>query len=233
MKSINIEGKPRASKGKKESGTLRKQGNVPCSIYGGKENVTFYAPVSAFKDLVYTPEFYSASITVDGRQFNCVMQEIQFHPITDEIIHIDFRELHPDKKIILELPVKLEGIAPGVKEGGRVNLRLKKMRVRLLPQHFVEHITVNIGKLELGDAVRVGEMKVDGIEFLNASHIPIVNVLIPRVVKEETPAVAATAEGAAPAEGAVTAEGTAPPVAGATPPASGEKGAAKPEEKKK
>ncbi|MCY7409193.1 MAG: 50S ribosomal protein L25/general stress protein Ctc [Chitinophagales bacterium] len=223
MKSITIEGNVRSNVGKKETNTLRKQGNVPCSIYGGKENVNFYSAVNAFKELVYTPEFYTATIKVDGNDYNCVMQDIQFHPISDEILHIDFRELHPDKKIILEIPVSLEGVAPGTKEGGRVNQRMKKVKVRLLPKDLVEHITVNIGHLTLGKAVRISEMKVDGIEFLNAPHIPIVNVMVPRVVKEETSvAAAATTETAAPVEGAAS---------GAAPAA--EKGAEKKDEKKK
>jgi large subunit ribosomal protein L25 len=200
MKSITIEGKVRSNIGKQVTNTLRKEANVPCSIYGGKENVNFYAPKTAFKELVYTPEFYTATIKIEGNDYNCVMQEIQFHPLTDEILHIDFRELHADKKIILELPVLLQGVAPGAKEGGRVNQRMKKVKVRLLPRDMVEHITVDISHLTLGKAVRVGEIKIEGIEFLNAPHIPIVNVLVPRIVKEETPVAAAATTDAAAAE---------------------------------
>jgi len=230
MKSINIEGKSRSNTGKKETGTLRKQGNIPCSIYGGKENVNFYAPSTSFKELVYTPEFYTANISVDGKTFSCVMQDIQFHPISDEILHIDFRELNPEKKMILELPVKLEGTPAGAKEGGKIYQRMKRIRVRLLPKDLIEHITVKIDHLTLGKSVRVGDMKMDGIEFLNAPHIPIVSVLIPRVEKEEAPA-AATTEAAA-ATAAAPAAGTTPPAAGTTPPAA-EKGAEKKEDKKK
>lgn len=227
MKAITIEGKTRSKTGKKETETLRKQGQIPCSIYGGTENLNFFAPVNAFKELVYTPEFYTTNIKVDGKEFNCVMQDIQFHPITDEVLHIDFRELHPEKKIVLELPVRLEGIAPGVKEGGRIYLRMKKMKVRLLPKDLIEHITVKIDHLALRKSVRVGEIKIEGIEFMSAPHIPIASVLIPRVEKlEEVPVVAAVAAAEVPAAGAVPlAPGAAPPVA--------EKGAAKPEEKEK
>jgi large subunit ribosomal protein L25 len=226
MKAITIEGKTRSKTGKKETETLRKQGQIPCSIYGGAENLNFYAPVNSFKELVYTPEFYTTNIKVDGKEFNCVMQDIQFHPISDAVLHIDFRELHPEKKIVLELPVKLEGIAPGVKEGGRIYLRMKKMKVRLLPKDLIEHITVKIDHLALGKSVRVGEINMEGIEFLSAPHIPIASVLIPRIEKEEVPAVAAVAATEVPAAG------TTPVAAGAPPPAA-EKGAAKPEEKEK
>ncbi|MBS1657905.1 MAG: 50S ribosomal protein L25/general stress protein Ctc [Chitinophagales bacterium] len=222
MKAINIEGKNRSDIGKKSTAELRKNGHIPCSIYGGEKNVNFYAPKVSFKELVYTPEFYAANITVDGNTYNCVMQDLQFHPITDEILHIDFRELNPEKKITVELPVKLEGTAAGTREGGKVNQRMKRLRVRLLPKDLVEHITVKIDHLTLGKSVRVGEMQMEGIEFLNAPHIPIVSVLVPRVEKEETPA-AATAETAA---AATPAAGTAP-AAGAAP------AAEKKEEKKK
>src|SRR5215831_5734509 len=113
MKAITIEGKNRSDVGKKNTASLRKDGNIPCSIYGGKANVNFYAAKTSFKELVYTPEFYTANISVDGKNFSCVIQEIQFHPISDEILHIDFRELNPEKKMILELPVKLEGTPAG------------------------------------------------------------------------------------------------------------------------
>lgn len=220
MRSITIEGQLRKSTGKSDTRELRKSGQVPCSIYGGKENLNFTAPLPAFKDLVYTPEFYTAKIKVDGKEIEAVMQAIQFDPVTDALIHIDFLELHPDKKVTLDLPVRLEGIPVGVRAGGKVNQRIKKMRVRLYPKDLIEHITIKIDQLELGKSVRVGDFELPGIEFLNAPHIPIVSVLIPRVAKEETPAATTAA--------ATTA---AAPAAGAAP--AGDKGAAKPEDKKK
>ncbi len=222
MKSITIEGTVRTNSGKKEAFEVRRQGNIPCSLYGGSDNVNFFAPVAAFKDLVYTPEFYTAQINVDGKQYNCVMQDIQFDPISDDVLHIDFREMHPEKKIVLELPVNLEGTAPGVKEGGRIFLRMKKMKVKLYPKDLVEHITVKVDHLDLGKSVRVSELNIPGIEFLNAPNIPIVSVLIPRVEKEAAPAAATTTAAAATTEAAA---GEAPPAA--------EKGAPKADDKKK
>jgi len=223
MKAISIDGQVRTSFGKKETNDLRKKGHVPCSVYGGKENLLFAAPKNAFRDLVYTPEFYTASIKVDGKEVTAVLQAIQFHPLTDEILHIDFRELHPDRKVVLELPVKLEGTPEGAKEGGKIFQRMKRLKVRLFPKDLVEHVTVKIDHLALGKSVRVGEIKLPGIEFLNAPHIPIISVLIPRQVVEEVPVVAAV-EGES-VEGAT-------PVAGAETPA-GEKGAEKGAEKGK
>jgi large subunit ribosomal protein L25 len=225
MKSITIEGQARKSTGKKDTRTLRKSGHVTCNLYGGSENVDFSAPSPSFKELVYTPEFYTANLKVDGKEIKAIMQHIQFDPVTDELMHIDFMELHPDKKVTLELPVKLEGVPAGTKEGGKINQRMKKLKVRLLPKDLIEHITIKIDHLELGDSVRIRELKMDGIEFLNAPHIPVVSVLIPRAVKEEVPATtAATAATATTATAATPAAGTTP---------APEKGAAKPEEKKK
>jgi large subunit ribosomal protein L25 len=220
MQSISIEGQLRKSTGKAETRELRKTGQVPCSIYGGNENLNFSAPVTAFKDLVYTPEFYTAKIKLDGKELEAVMQGIQFDPVTDDLLHIDFLELHPDKKVTLSLPVKLEGIPAGVRAGGKVNLRMKKMKVRLYPKDLIEHITIKIDHLELGKSVRVGDFELPGIEFLNAPHIPIISVLIPRLAKEETPVAATTA---------AAATATTPAAGTATAPAAG----AKPEEKKK
>ncbi|MBA2423422.1 MAG: 50S ribosomal protein L25 [Chitinophagales bacterium] len=219
MKSISIEGQVRQSTGKTQTRELRKNGQIPCSIYGVKENLSFSAPATSFKDLVYTPEFYTAKISLNGSIIEAVMQDIQFDPVTDDLIHIDFLEIHPEKKLTLELPVNLEGIPAGVRAGGKINQRMKKMKVRLFPKDLIEHITIKIDHLELGRSVRVGDFEIPGVEFLNSPNIPIVSVLIPRVVKEETP-VAATAAVAAPT-----------PAAGAAPAA--EKGAVKLEEKKK
>ncbi|MBA2407343.1 MAG: 50S ribosomal protein L25 [Chitinophagales bacterium] len=219
MQSISIEGQVRQFTGKSQTRELRKNGQVPCSLYGSNKNVNFSAPATSFKDLVYTPEFFTAKITLNGSVIDAVMQDLQFDPVTDNLIHIDFMEIDPDKKLTLELPIRLEGIPAGVRAGGKVNQRMKKMKVRLLPKDLIEHITIKIDHLELGRSVRVGDFEIPGVEFLNAQNIPIVSVLIPRAAKEEAP-VAATAAAVAPT-----------PAAGAAPAA--EKGAAKPEEKKK
>jgi large subunit ribosomal protein L25 len=227
MKSILIEGQLRSGVGKKATRELRAKGLVPCSVYGGKENINFTAPAHAFKSLVYTPEFYLAELKLDGREVKTVMQDIQFDVITDEIQHIDFRELQDDKKIVVEIPVRLEGVPAGAKEGGKVHQRIKKIKAKLLPKNLVEHITVQIEHLTLGKSVRVSELKIDGIEFLNPANIPIVSVLIPRAAKEEVPA-AATAATTTTATAATPAAG-----APAAAPAAPEKGAAKSDEKKK
>ncbi len=190
MKTILIEGTPRKQLGKAAAKRLRSSKLIPCNIYGGAEHLHFSAPVSAFKELIYTPEFYTATIRLNGKDHPCIVQEIQFHPVTDEILHVDFRELHPDKKIVVELPVQLQGSPPGAREGGKIHLRMKKLRVRLLPKDLVEHITVDISHLQLGKSVRVGDLQLPNIELLDNASIPIVTVSVPRVAKEEASAAA-------------------------------------------
>lgn len=222
MKSITIEGQIRKSVGKKETRELRKNGQVPCSLYGGQETINFSAPATAFKNLVYTPEFLTAKIILDGREREALMQDLQFDPVTDVLTHIDFMELHPDKKVTVDIPIKLEGVPAGVRAGGKINQRMKKLKVRLLPKDLMPYIPIRIEHVELGKSIRVSDLRIDGIEFVNAPNFPILSVIIPRVVKEETPATAA-----APAAAAATTAAAAPAAAPA------DKGAAKKEDKKK
>ena len=221
MKSIVIEGTLRENSGKKLSKDLRKNNEVPCNI-NGVENFVFSAPVKSFKSLVYSPDFHTATIKLGDKEVNCVIQELQFHPVTDELVHIDFIELVPGKTLIVEIPLKINGVAKGIKDGGKLYQRIKKLRVKTTPEKLVDRIGIDVENIELGKSIRVGEMKLDGMEILNASHIPVVSVLIPRAIKEETPTAAATAA-VATAAGAA-----APAAAGAAAPA-----AAKPTADKK
>ncbi len=203
MKSIVIEGTLRENSGKKLSKDLRKNNEVPCNI-NGVENFVFSAPVKSFKSLVYSPDFHTATIKLGDKEVNCVIQELQFHPVTDELVHIDFLEIIPGKTLIVEIPLRLNGTPKGAKDGGKITQRIKKLRVKTTPDKLVDRIDINIENIDLGKSIRVGEMKLEGMEILNASHIPVVSVLIPRAIKEETPTAAApvAAAAAAPAAGA-------------------------------
>lgn len=211
MQSINIEGTIRKSVGKRETRELRKNGQIPCSLYGGKETFNFYAPATSFKNLVYTPEFLTAKIMLEGKEREALMQDLQFDPVTDQLNHIDFMELSEDKKVTVNLPIRLEGIPAGVRAGGKINQRMKKLKVRMYPKDLLSHISIKIDHIDLGKSVRVSDLQHDGIEFLNPANFPILSVIIPRVVKEETPTVAATT--AAPAASATPAAGAAAPAA--------------------
>ncbi len=212
MKSIVIEGTLRANSGKKLSNDLRKNEEVPCNI-NGVENFSFSAPVKSFKHLVYTPNFKTATIKLGDKEVNCVIQELQFHPVTDELVHIDFLELVPGKKLIVEIPLQLNGTPKGAKDGGKITQRIKKLRVKTTPEKLVERIQINIENIELGKSIRVIDLKLDGMEILNPLQFPVVSVLIPRAIKEETPTAAAPVAAAA----AVPAAGAAAPAAAAKP----------------
>ncbi|MEI7801112.1 MAG: 50S ribosomal protein L25 [Bacteroidota bacterium] len=218
MKSIVIEGTLRENSGKKLSKDLRKNDEVPCNI-NGAENYVFSAPVKSFKHLVYSPDFKTATIKLGDKEVNCVIQELQFHPVTDELVHIDFIEMVPGKSLIVEIPLRLNGTPKGAKDGGKITQRIKKLRVKTTPDKLVDRIDINIENIELGKSIRVGEMKLDGMEILNAPHIPVVSVLIPRAIKEETPNAAAPVAAAA----AAPAAGAAAPAAAAAKPAAKKK----------
>ncbi len=203
MKSVKIEGKLRSDLGKKATRKLRSEGEIPGVIYGGKETIHFSAPTIAFKTLVYTPEFQLAEITVGGKTYRSIMKDIQFDVVTDDLNHLDFLELVEDRKINATLPIKFVGQSQGVKDGGRLELKIKALNVRTYPKNLMEHITVDITNLQLHGNIRVEDVKVDNIEILNSPRIPIASVVTTRALRQEvTAAAAAPAKGAAPAAAA-------------------------------
>jgi large subunit ribosomal protein L25 len=218
MKSIAITGTRRAADSKQETKRLRAEGKVPCVLYGGKEQLHFSAPALTFRNLVYSPEVFLVDLNIDGTSHRAVMREVQFHPVTDRLNHIDFLEITEDKKVTMEIPVKLKGAAIGVREGGQLLFKMRKLKISALPKALPEHVEIVIDEMAIGDTVRVRDMKMDGVEFLDIPAASIVAVKTARAVVEETPAAVATtagAEGAAPAEGAAAAPGAAAPAAGA------------------
>ncbi len=221
MKSLTLEAKERKDFGGKQAAQLRREGMIPCVLYGGSETLHFYAPYNSFKSIVYNPEFFTIQITVNGKQYNTLLKEVQFHPVTDKITHLDFLELSPEKKVTAEIPVKLIGQAAGVKAGGILDHKMKRLKVKALPKDLFEHIEINVETLELGKSIKVGDVKFPNVELLNPPYMPIAASYIPRVVEEVKPAAAVVAEGEAAAPGAAPAEGAAP-AAGAKP-AEGEK----------
>jgi large subunit ribosomal protein L25 len=209
MKSVKIEGKRRSDLGKKSTRQLRSEGNVPGVIYGGKETIHFSAPVMAFRHLVYTPDFQIAELNVDGTTYRTIMKDIQFDVVTDELNHIDFLELVEDRQVIADLPIKFHGQPKGVKDGGKLVLKLKSLKVRTLPKYLTEHIDVNIENLQLHGNVRVEDVQVENVEILNTPRVPIASVVTTRALQVEeaaaattTPAAGAAAPAAAPAAAA-------------------------------
>lgn len=184
MKSVKIEGQSRSEHGKTATRRLRSEGNVPCVIYGGKETVHFSAPVMAFRSLVYTPEFQLAEITVNGKTYTTIMKDLQFDVLTDELAHVDFLELVDDKKVIANLPLKFVGQPEGVKAGGRLEVKVKNLKVRTLPKFLKEHIDVNIENLQLNGNVRVEDVVAENMEIMNSPRIPIASVVMTRALKQ-------------------------------------------------
>nr|WP_294898336.1 50S ribosomal protein L25/general stress protein Ctc [uncultured Pedobacter sp.] len=184
MKSIAISGSPRENVGKRDAKELRYEGKVPAVLYGGKEQIHFAVDAPALRDLVYTAEVNFAELTVGGKKFNAIMQDIQFHPLTEKILHIDFLQLFDDKKVTIEIPVKLTGTSPGVKMGGKLVQKLRKLRVNALPKNMPQEVEVSIEPLEVGKSVRVRDLKSADYTITNVPEDTIVSVIMSRALKQ-------------------------------------------------
>jgi len=205
MKTITIEGQIRTEYGKAATRQLRSEEKVPAVIYGGAKEINFSAPVSAFKNIVYTPDFMLAEINVEGNSYKCVLKDLQFGKVSDDLIHVDFLELVGDKKVTVNIPIKFTGVPAGVKEGGKLVVKMKSLKVKTLPSHLLENIEVDITDLKLNENIRVQDVKAENMEILNSPRIPIASVTMTRQLKQEE---AKTAPGEAKPAGAAKAEAT-------------------------
>ena len=185
MKTITINGQLRTESGKKATRQLRSQQLVPAVIYGGNTEVNFSAPASSFKSIVYTSEFQIAEITVEGNMYRCILKDLQFHKVSDALIHLDFLELVEDKKIIATLPLKYVGTPAGVKAGGKLVTKMKSIKVKTLPKYLREFIEVDINDLELNANLRVENIKAENMEVMNSPRIPIASITMTRQLKQE------------------------------------------------
>ncbi|HKJ07214.1 MAG TPA: 50S ribosomal protein L25/general stress protein Ctc [Flavobacteriaceae bacterium] len=181
MKSIKIKGSQRESVGKAATKALRNAGKVPCVLYGGDKPVHFSADEISFKDLVYTPNVYTAMIELDGTKYHAIMQDIQFHPVTDKILHIDFYQLFDDKMVTMEIPVRLVGSSPGVLNGGTLRFPMRKLSVRALPADLPDFINADISKLKIGSKVYVTELEDDKFSILHPDNTVVVQVRTARL----------------------------------------------------
>jgi len=205
MNTVTIEAAKRSDFGKASTKKLRNTGKVPGIIYGGKEPVHFEAPELAFTKVVYTPNFNLVDISVDGNNYKTILKDLQFHPVTDKILHVDFQELNDDRKIIVEIPLVFEGLSEGVKEGGKLMPKIRKVKVKAFPKDLIDEIKVDVTELLLGKSINVSEISVENIEIMNNPGIPVCSVEIPRALKSAD----AAAEGEEGAEGDTPAEGDA------------------------
>ena len=202
MKTFVVEGTLRKDLGKKASKDLRKDENIPCVIYGGKENINFFAAKPAFKHLVYTPHVYLVDIKIGKNSHLSVMQEIQFHPVSDEILHIDFIEVAEDREVIIDIPVKIVGNSIGVKKGGKVRLSKRTLKVKALPKNLPDLLDINIEDLDIGQNIKVGDLNFNNLTLLGNNREPIVAVMTSRVVAKGEGEEEAAAGAAAPAAAA-------------------------------
>ena len=203
MKSVSISGSPRANVGKTDATALRNAKRVPCVLYGGKEQVHFSVLEADFKDLIYTPHVNTVDLDVDGKKFKAILQEAQYHAVKDHLLHVDFLEIIAGKPVTMSIPVKTTGTSPGVRNGGKLNKKLKTLKVKGLVEKMPDTIDIAIDTLEIGQGVRVSDIKIDGLTFLNAANVTVVSVQITRAAVEEVKTAApAAATAAAPAAAA-------------------------------
>ncbi len=184
MKSIAISGSPRENVGKRDAKELRYQSLVPAVLYGGATQTHFSVSAADLKPVVYTPDVHFIDLEVSGVKSQAVIQDIQFHPLTEQILHVDFLLLDPKKPITVEIPVKLTGSSPGVKAGGKLVQKLRKLRVKALPKDHLDTIDVSIEPLEVGKSVRVSEVSVPNLTILNAPEDTIVSVTTSRALRQ-------------------------------------------------
>jgi large subunit ribosomal protein L25 len=185
MKTVTIEGQLRTENGKKAARQLRSQGMVPGVIYGGSEEISFYAPVKSFKHLVYTPDFQYAEVSVNGKSYKCILKDLQFDKVTDQLAHVDLLELIEDKKVIATIPLRFTGTAVGVKDGGKLILKIKSLKIKSLPRYLKEAIEVDLTPLQLNGNIRVEDVKAENYEIINSPRIPIASVVMTRQLKQE------------------------------------------------
>ena len=211
MKTIEIVGYKRANLGKSESQNLRNQGYVPCVVYGGNEQVHFYAPMILFRDLVYTNEAHFVHLNIEGEESKAILQEVQFHPVSEIILHADFLKIAEDRKIKMEIPTRLVGKAKGVDKGGALVRKKASLKVYGFAKDMPDHIDVDVTELDFHHAIKVADMKMAGLEFIDPKQAAIAAVEVPRAAKlaAEDAAKAAEAAAATPAEGAAPAAGAA------------------------
>lgn len=195
MKTVQLSGSPRANVGKTDAAALRAAGQVPCVIYGAGEQIHFSADTRHFKNIIFTPETNLVEVDVNGKKYKTVLQEAQFHKLNDSLIHADFLQVTDDKPVAVKLPVKTIGQAEGVKAGGKLNLKLRKLKVKGLVSKLPEYIELNVEPLAIGKGISAGDIQIDGVTLLHPKNISVVSV-------DTTRAAASVEAAAAPASGA-------------------------------
>ena len=187
MKTLAISAKLRKGTGKTDSKALRNQGNVPCVLYGGEKQVCFYAHENDFRNLVYTPDVFIVELDIEGEKYRAIMQDLQFHPVTDKLLHLDFLQIFDDKEITMTIPVHLKGMAIGIRNGGVLSFRRRKIITRAIPGNLPDYIEINIEDLDIGQSIFIKDLRVNKYSFLAADNAVVVGVRTARelIIEEE------------------------------------------------
>ncbi len=183
MKSVTIKAVSRSESGSKSAKELRKEGMVPCVIYGGANSVNCAIPKNDLNPIIYTGEFFKVIVDVDGTGYETIVKDMQFHPVTDDVLHMDFQELVTGRKVRTSIPVVLEGNSVGVRAGGVLQHKLLRLNVRVKPENMIESITLDVSDLELGASLKVADLDVGAIEVLDSMNIPVASVISPRALR--------------------------------------------------
>ncbi|MCK5857403.1 MAG: 50S ribosomal protein L25/general stress protein Ctc [Bacteroidales bacterium] len=185
MKTVSMSGSLRENVGKKDAKKTRNSGFIPSVIYGGKEQLHIAIPVRDFRALIFSHEIAFVKIEVEGKEINAILQDIQYHPVSDNIMHADFLELIDGKEIVMGVPVTTTGIAPGILEGGKLQTKLRKLKLKALPENLPETITLDISDLNIGNSIKVKEVEVPNAVLLDAANAVVVAVKVTRAAASE------------------------------------------------
>lgn len=191
MQTFDIKGTKRECGGKKAAKQLRREGNVPCIVYGGEKEITFSVPEVDFRGLIYTPNIYLVNLNIDGTEMKAVLKDIQFHPISEKILHVDFLQIFDDKPVTIGIPLNITGHSEGVKAGGKLQIEMRKLNVKGLPANLPDRLDVDITTLGLGQVIKVSTLHYDNLEILNAKTAVVAAVKSTRAAKAAEAAAAA------------------------------------------
>ena len=183
MKEVEVKGQERADIGKKAAKAMRKEGLIPCNIYGEAKDengaplaMSIACPMSELRKIVYTPHIYVIKLVLDGEEHTTILKELQFHPVTDALLHVDFYEVNDQKPITIGIPVKLNGLAQGVRDGGRMNLSIRKINVTAKYQDIPEHLDIDVTALTIGKSIKVGDLHFEGLEMATSKNVVVCSI---------------------------------------------------------
>jgi len=183
MKTFELEGSKRESTGKKAAKAYRKESLVPCILYGGTEVIHFTVSKEGIRKLIYTPEVFTVNLSIEGKNYAAILKEMQFHPVSDLLLHADFLQIFENKPVAMEIPIVLEGLAQGVKDGGKLSMNMRKLKVKGLYKNFPEKLVINIEDLGLGKTIQVGNLHFDNLELLNGKDNVVAAVQLTRAAR--------------------------------------------------